>query len=193
MEMDNKLSHMDTDKIKLWESGRVGDVIVVAADGKDRFDRALFGAVVVITALFTAIVLLSPAPLPLRVKLPAAFPAHRTLTDIQDPGIFIDPQVEAEYPGGTSAWHRYLAKNVHYPDSAVGKDIEGIVRVQFVVNEDGHVSDVKAISGPVSGGLRAEAVRVIVKSSKWTPAHGINPRHPIRSYKVQPVVFRLKP
>ncbi|MFL5748594.1 MAG: energy transducer TonB, partial [Niastella sp.] len=49
-------------------------------------------------------------------------------------------------------------------------------------------SDVEAISGPNE--LRAEAVRVIKKSGKWTPA--VQNGRQVKSYKKQPIVFRLE-
>ncbi len=64
---------------------------------------------------------------------------------------------------------------------------QGTVMVQFVVDVDGTVSDVKAISGPEKGGLREEAVRVIKKSGKWTPALQ-NGRY-VKAYRKQPVTF----
>jgi len=97
--------------------------------------------------------------------------------------------VEAEFPGDTTAWLRYLNKNLRYPDDAVNNEIQGTVLVQFIVDKEGNVSDVQAISGPNKGGLREEAVRVIKKSGKWIPAiyNGIR----VRSYKKRPFTFKL--
>ena len=83
---------------------------------------------------------------------------------------FTKVEIESDFPGGSAAWLRYLNKNLRYPDDAVNNEIQGTVVVQFIVDKEGNVSDVKAISGPENGGLREEAVRVIKKSGKWTPA-----------------------
>jgi protein TonB len=99
--------------------------------------------------------------------------------------VFTKVEMESEYPGGMSAWARYLNKNLHYPPV---EDIQGTVVVQFIVDQDGFVSNVEAISGPEE--LRAEAVRVIKKSGKWTPA--IQNGRQVKSYKKQPIVFRLE-
>jgi len=77
---------------------------------------------------------------------------------------------QAEYPGGKTAWNKFLGKNLHYPDDAVNNVIQGDIVVQFQVNDQGDVSDVHAISGPTRGGLRQEAVRIISISGKWEPA-----------------------
>jgi periplasmic protein TonB len=96
---------------------------------------------------------------------------------------------EAEYPGGTAAWLRFLNKNLRFPADSGGKRISGVVRVNFTIDEYGNVCNVEAVSGAKI--LGAEAVRVIKKSGKWKPAMLYkNGRH-IKSYKTQPIVFRL--
>jgi periplasmic protein TonB len=96
-------------------------------------------------------------------------------------------EIEASYMGGSSAWARFLNKNLRYPEDAINIGVSGTVMVQFVVDLDGNVSDVKVVSGPEQGGLREEAVRVIMKSGKWVPAVQ-NGRH-VKAYRRQPVTF----
>jgi protein TonB len=103
---------------------------------------------------------------------------------------FTKVEIESDFPGGTAAWLRYLNKNLRYPDDAVNNEIQGTVVVQFIVDKEGNVSDVNPISGPENGGLREEAVRVIKKSGKWTPA--VQNGRQVKSYKKQPIVFRLE-
>ena len=86
-----------------------------------------------------------------------------------------------------AAWSRFLNKYLRYPQEAQDQGVQGMVVVQFIVDREGNVSDVEAVSGPME--LRAEAVRVIKKSGKWTPA--IQNGNKVRSYKKQPIVFRL--
>jgi periplasmic protein TonB len=101
---------------------------------------------------------------------------------------FTKVEIESEYPGGAAAWQRYLNRNLHYPQEAIDNEVQGAVVVQFIVDKEGNVSDVEAISGPQE--LRAEAVRVIKKSGKWTPA--VQNGRQVKSYKKQPIVFRLE-
>jgi protein TonB len=103
---------------------------------------------------------------------------------------FTKVEIESEFPGGAAAWLRYMNKNLRYPDDAVNNEIQGTVVVQFIVDKEGNVSDVQAISGPENGGLREEAVRVIKKSGKWTPA--VQNGRQVKSYKKQPIVFKLE-
>jgi len=101
---------------------------------------------------------------------------------------FTKVEIESEYPGGSAAWQRYLNKTLRYPQEAIDNEIQGTVVIQFIVDKEGNVSDVEAISGPEE--LRAEAVRVIKKSGKWTPA--VQNGRQVKSYKKQPIVFRLE-
>ena len=97
-------------------------------------------------------------------------------------------EVEAEFPGGARGWINYLTKNFKYPDDAVNNEIQGTVIVEFVINEDGSLSDIRALSGPER--LKAESVRVITESGKWVPArdHG----KILSSYHKQPIIFKLE-
>ncbi len=101
---------------------------------------------------------------------------------------FTKVEIESEYPGGAGAWLRYLNKNFRYPQEAIDNEVQGTVVVQFIVDKEGVVSDVEAVSGPQE--LRDEAVRVIKKSGKWTPA--VQNGRQVKSYKKQPIVFKLE-
>jgi TonB family protein len=105
----------------------------------------------------------------------------------------IFPTVENEpgYPGGPSGWMAYLNKTFKYPPEAIAGKIEGTVLVQFLVDQDGTVSDVQAIKGPETGGLREEAIRVFRESGKWVPAKQFGVT--VKAYKIQPITFKLNP
>ena len=105
-----------------------------------------------------------------------------------DEGIVVGVEIEANYPGGLEAWRRFLLKNFRYPEQAIAENIAGTVIVQFVVDKEGNVSDVQAISGPEI--LRQEAVRIIRKSGKWSA--GIQNGRKVNSYKKQPIVVQLQ-
>lgn len=107
----------------------------------------------------------------------------------QDEGetIFTKVEIESQFPGGISAWAAFLNRKLNYPQQAADNEIQGTVMIQFIVDLQGNVSEVTAISGPEE--LRAAAINVIKQSSKWTPAiqNGI----PVKSYKRQPITFKL--
>jgi TonB family protein len=102
--------------------------------------------------------------------------------------LFEKIEIESEFPGGIGAWQRFLKENLKYPITAIRKRIEGTVVVKFVVDPNGCIKNVEAISGPVE--LRDEAIRVIKISGRWLPANQ-NGTH-VKSYKKQPVVFRFE-
>jgi periplasmic protein TonB len=101
--------------------------------------------------------------------------------------VFTKVEIESDYPGGMPAWYRFVRKNLNYPQAALDNEVQGTVVVQFIVDKEGNVSDVQAISGPEE--LRAEAVRVIKKSGKWTPA--VQNGNTVKSYKKQPIGFQM--
>jgi len=101
---------------------------------------------------------------------------------------FTKVEIESSYPGGQGAWARYLNKSLRYPQEAQDNEIQGTVVVQFIVDKEGNVSEVQAISGPKE--LHEEATRVIKKSGKWQPA--VQNGRQVKSYKKQPIQFRLE-
>ena len=71
------------------------------------------------------------------------------------------------FPGGDSAWKKYIDEHLVYPKKAKRKKIHGVVVVQFIVDKEGYISDVEALTGPEI--LRQSAVAVVKKSPKWLP------------------------
>lgn len=100
---------------------------------------------------------------------------------------FTKVEIESGYPGGPRAWQRFLKRHLNFSQEAIDNQIQGTVVVQFIVDIEGNVSNVIAISGPEE--LRAEAVRVIKKSGKWTPA--IQNGRQVKSYKTQSILYHL--
>ena len=93
------------------------------------------------------------------------------------------------FPGGESAMKSYLNSTLKYPIDAQENGVQGRVIVQFIIEKDGSISDVK-ISRSVDPSLDWEALRVVKAMPKWTPAKlkGI----PVRTKCTTPVVFRLQ-
>ena len=91
------------------------------------------------------------------------------------------------FPGGDSAWQKYLEQNLVYPQKAKRKKIGGTVTVEFIVGKFGDISEAKALSGPKE--LRQSAVDVIMKSPKWWPA--IQSGRQVKAYKKRDIVFKL--
>lgn len=92
------------------------------------------------------------------------------------------------YPGGEKALFEYLANNVKYPIMARNNGIEGTVYVQFTIDKDGSVTDVKALRG-IGGGCNEEALRLIKSMPNWTP--GTQQGIPVRVKYSLPIKFKL--
>ena len=69
---------------------------------------------------------------------------------------------------GQEGFRVWLIKHLKYPEIAAENGISGRVFVNFVVETDGSVSNVKIIRG-ANPSLDTEAVRVVQSSPKWTP------------------------
>ncbi len=93
------------------------------------------------------------------------------------------------FPGGTAALMQYLSSNVRYPAVAEENGIQGRVTVQFVVEKDGSVTDVKTLKS-VDPSLDREAERVVKSMPKWIP--GKQNGSAVRVKYFVPVVFRLQ-
>ena len=119
-----------------------------------------------------------------------------------------------QYPGGVKALVKFLSDNTRYPVEAEHYGVEGRVMVNFFVETDGTVSDVKvaktefknrlsdkkfskyseidkyAMREQGEGLLKEEALRVVKKISNWEP--GMRRGKAVRVKYSLPVTFRLK-
>ena len=93
------------------------------------------------------------------------------------------------FPGGPAALMQYLSSHVKYPAGAEENGISGRVTVQFVVERDGSVTDVRTMKS-VDPSLDREAERVVKSMPKWIP--GKQNGSPVRVKYFVPVVFRLQ-
>ncbi|KIP54560.1 energy transducer TonB [Prevotella pectinovora] len=101
--------------------------------------------------------------------------------------IFEVVEQQPQFPGGSvNGW---LADHIKYPVVAAENGISGRVVVQFVVERDGSVSQVKVVRG-VDPSLDKEAQRVISSMPKWIP--GKQNGQAVRSRFTVPVTFRLQ-
>ena len=90
--------------------------------------------------------------------------------------------------GGMAAFYEFVGKKLKYPAQARRMGIEGKVFVEFVVDKDGTITDVKAIKG-IGAGCDEEAIRVIQSSPKWNP--GKQRGRPVKVRMILPITFKL--
>jgi TonB family protein len=105
-------------------------------------------------------------------------------------GYYNYTEVLPEYKGGQSSLESYITSNIEYPQEAIDNNAEGTISVQFAVDEQGNVSNVKTIGNQVGYGLEAEAVRVVAKMPKWAPGQikGKN----VKTWRTLPITYKLE-
>lgn len=82
--------------------------------------------------------------------------------------IFDFAEKEPRFPGGEKAMARFIQDNILYPEESRRAGEQGTVYVQFVVNRNGSLSDIRVVKR-VSPLLDASAVAVISKMPNWKP------------------------
>jgi len=85
--------------------------------------------------------------------------------------------------------YEFLGKLQKYPDMEADAGIQGKVYVEFVVEKDGKISDVKLKKG-VSAGLDKEAQRLVKAMPNWNP--GKMNGKAVKCRFVLPVKFTLR-
>ena len=93
-------------------------------------------------------------------------------------------EVKPEYNGGLSKFYQFIAKNFRTPFTYDG--FKGRVLVSFVIEKDGSLTEIKVLKD-AGYNTAAEAIRVLSKSPKWSPA--IQGGIPVRCYYVLPIVL----
>lgn len=102
--------------------------------------------------------------------------------------IFSVVEETAEPKGGMPAFYKYVGEKIKYPAQARRMGVEGRVFVEFVVNRDGSIVDVRAIKG-IGAGCDEEAVRIVQSAPAWKP--GKQRGKPVRQKMVIPIIFKL--
>ena len=104
--------------------------------------------------------------------------------------IFDKVEIEASFPGGDSKWRQYLERNANGQVATDNGAPEGTYTtvVQFVVDKEGNISDVRALTNH-GYGMEQEAMRVIKKGPKWNPA--IQNGRQVKAYRKQPITFQV--
>ena len=103
--------------------------------------------------------------------------------------IFKSVEQMPQFPGGDAALIEYLDSHIQYPPEAVKQGIQGKVVVQFVVEKDGSVDEVKVVRS-VDKDLDKEAVRLIKTLPKFIP--GCHKGQAVSVWYTLPVAFKLR-
>ena len=108
---------------------------------------------------------------------------------VEEEKVFDVVEQMPSFPGGNSALMKFLNENIHYPVVAQENGVQGRVVISFVVERDGHITDVQ-VARSVDPSLDKEAQRVVKSMPKWIP--GKQNGSAVRVKYNVPVSFRLQ-
>lgn len=100
----------------------------------------------------------------------------------------VTPDKPARPVGGTDAFFDWIQQNQKYPALARQRKIQGRVMMEFVIQKDGSLTDIKPLKR-LGSGLDEEAIRLIKAAPKWEPA--TYKGQAMKQKMVLPVVFQL--
>ena len=95
------------------------------------------------------------------------------------------PTFQGKDPNHFTKW---VFSKIVYPEIAKENGVQGRVTLQFTIDTDGSIRNVKVLRG-VDSSLDKEAVRVVSSSPKWQP--GMQRNKPVKVKYTFPVVFQL--
>ncbi len=67
----------------------------------------------------------------------------------------------------------FIYENIKYPPVAIQNNVQGVVVINFVVDKDGSINNVK-VARDIGAGCGGEALRVVRKMPNWIPGHQNN-------------------
>ena len=110
---------------------------------------------------------------------------------VEEPLVF--PEVMPAYPGGETQMFKDVASNMIYPQMCLENEFQGKVFVQFVVEKNGKISNVKILrqpEGDLGKMLGNEAIRVVKNLKEFAPGSLNGERK--RVVMTLPIVFKMK-
>jgi hypothetical protein len=104
----------------------------------------------------------------------------------QNADVYTEVEKKPDFPGGIKAFYEFVGKNYKVPNV---KNLNGKIFIQFVVEKDGSLSDIKVIRD-IGHGTGDEAVRVLKLSPNWTP--GEQNGKPVRVQYALPISLQSR-
>jgi periplasmic protein TonB len=102
--------------------------------------------------------------------------------------IFTIVEESASPVGGMPAFYKYLVETMKYPPQARRLGVEGKVTLQFVVDKNGTIGEVKVLKG-IGSGCDEEAIRVMQKAPAWSP--GKQRGKAVKQRCIVPISFKM--
>jgi periplasmic protein TonB len=104
-------------------------------------------------------------------------------------GYYNYAETSPAYSGGQTAIENYINNNIEYPQDAIDNNVEGTVKVQVGIDENGKITNVKTVGDKLGHGLEEAAIKVISNMPKWTPGQvkGKN----VKTWSILPITYRI--
>lgn len=116
------------------------------------------------------------------------YPTNENRIDtLPNDAILSNPEQEAEFPGGASAWANYISREITNNLKKFTRKDYGTCVVKFIVDKNGKVTDVEALTMPGSQ-LAKVSVDAIKNGPKWIPAQQLGVY--VNAYRLQPVTLK---
>ena len=119
-------------------------------------------------------------------------PENYNIEDLKDEpiedSIFFFVETQPSFKGGIAAFYKYIGKEIKYPSQARSMRIEGKVFLEFVINKEGAITNIKVLRG-IGGGCDKEAIRVLQNAPKWNA--GKQRGKAVNVKMVLPITFKL--
>lgn len=93
------------------------------------------------------------------------------------------------FPGGKAALQRYISDHMSYPFDALKHNIQGKVNVEFVVDKDGTLTEIKTMGKKLGYGLEEQAIKIFQEMPKWVPGRQDGIAVPV--YMMIPILFTI--
>ena len=77
--------------------------------------------------------------------------------------------VKPDFPGGIEKFKLYISKKIKIPKEIIANKKKGIVFIQFIIEKDGKISNIKVLRD-FGYGSKEEAERIMKKCPNWLPA-----------------------
>lgn len=126
------------------------------------------------------------------VRTAFSLPIRLDLTTLQKEKdknvIFTEVENVPEPPNGMPEFRKWIGANYQYPSDAIDAGVKGTIRVQFIVEKDGSLSNIKSTED-IGSGTGEAAVNLLLKSPKWKP--GIQNGRTVRVEYILPIRLDL--
>lgn len=99
----------------------------------------------------------------------------------------VDKTPKPVYPGSDKSFGSFVSNNLTYPEAAFKQNVSGAVKLEFVVETSGRISNI-VVDKALGGGCTEEAIRV-VRLINWIPA--IFNEQAVRSWMCLEITFDI--